>query len=1378
MRAVLPGKPAAKLQAISTALWDSKQIIAYVSGYALIILGGPHDVLQTIYHEEEEELIAVTIDEVSGRIAVCTHKVVHIYKPYGQREDALKWSLQCTVEPDPNLAPLSTLSWGIEEEILVGASSLILYSTNNGTEQIWRKPLANPVKFAQFSYDASLIASTGFRDRLVKLWRRLSFGTSDVRFDYAYLAHPTSVTGIHWRKPLHKEQQIEHVLFTLCADSKLRVWTAMDPHGLQILQLWAEINLVDSIQPRSISLAEQSKKRFAFILDSKDLRLATERAVEHASEEEKEQYAIGHLTDVANMCPEVCVVLDDRGHMSAWGLENVGCKTRKTTDVFNIVHSDGVRLHLGFNNGNSADNVQLYPVCGEGKGSGFSLLVHHFDGRIDWLEGGIDKLFDPSPQKNRLHVESTWTGHSGAIKKVNRTVSGQALVSRTEHGETIVWVQKASASSTTLHRQSIIDISEHIHRTCVLQEGSFVILLHHDKISLWDTRERTAIKVADCPYTVRGKPLCLILLPELETEKSIAHVATVSSEMKGIVWEVIMPSESSSKGQRRQSQAISLKQFCTVDLGSGDDLAFVLPVDPAGSTPVISGFLDTFARDVAISYTRSGVVKSWTAKVDRRRRKIDWLQTSSVETGIQDPSLASGSSIRKAAIVDSEKTTLTIWDTRSQQLEYKEHFEGSGPIQDLDWATTPDSQSILSVGFPHSVIIYCQLRYDYLEAGPSWASIREIRLRDLTPHPIGDSVWLGSGNLVIGAGNQLFIHDKHVTLSESLVPDLRLTAHERKLQDMFTVVSRLNGPLPAYHPQFVSQCLLAGKISQMQAIIIELLQKLKFFTEGDHLDPLLDQPAQFFVEENMEHYIAPVKNRRTSYIDFTEDEKPSAVTEEVAAALNEKLTETKVPLLSSQEQFRLADIIECMGTVEKHRRSIDDNAARFLLFFRQHVILSSSKHLDESSSISWREITWAYHSGSQDILVDLVNRHFNSRMLWKHAKESGMFMWMSDINALKAQFEVIARNEYTKTDEKNPVDCSLYYLALRKKAVLVGLWRMATWSREQGATQRLLANNFQEQRWKVAAQKNAYALMGKRRFEYAASFFLLADSLKDAVSVLANQMGDIQLAIAVARVYEGDNGPVLRSFLVEKVLPLAAEEGNRWQATWAFWMLQQRDRAVRALVSPIHTLLSPPGSPAGNLQAKSFLTDDPALVVLYKLLREKSLQTLKGAAMVPPREEWDFVTHTARLYGRMGCDLLALDLVRNWEFLPPPPTSTSTSTVLPTSPASLDGTSTTTSTTTAKVTSPVRTRPPPSALNGNFDIKDIDPRKMLRRRSSLVVADLPSPIRAGFASAEQKEAVVEEERQQKQVKQAAAPPPTPKTFQEPDANSLLDSFGF
>lgn len=82
----------------------------------------------------------------------------------------------------------------------------------------------------------------------------------------------------------------------------------------------------------------------------------------------------------------------------------------------------------------------------------------------------------------------------------------------------------------------------------------------------------------------------------------------------------------------------------------------------------------------------------------------------------------------------------------------------------------------------------------------------------------------------------------------------------------------------------------------------------------------------------------------------------------------------------------------------------------------------------------------------------------------------------------RSQFELIARNEYTKGDDKNPIDCSLYYLALKKKTVLQGLWRMATWHKEQVATQRLLANNFDEPKWRTTALKNAYALLSKRRF--------------------------------------------------------------------------------------------------------------------------------------------------------------------------------------------------------------------------------------------------------------------------------------------------------
>lgn len=150
-----------------------------------------------------------------------------------------------------------------------------------------------------------------------------------------------------------------------------------------------------------------------------------------------------------------------------------------------------------------------------------------------------------------------------------------------------------------------------------------------------------------------------------------------------------------------------------------------------------------------------------------------------------------------------------------------------------------------------------------------------------------------------------------------------------------------------------------------------------------------------------------------------------------------------------------------------------------------------------------------------------------------------------------------------------------------------------------------------------------------------------------------------------------------------------------------------------------------------------FLTDDPALVVLYAQLRHQTLQTLRGASKINPRIEWEFVLHSAKLYDRMGCDLLGLDLgrfcgavlfslhadgwtnamtVRNWEF---------------------------------------QMNQPPG-FGGDYN-----PLKLLRRRSSLVVNDLPATrIR------------VEDEPAPSGEKAK-----NPTVFEEPDMGSLLDSFG-
>jgi WD40 repeat protein len=722
---------------------------------------------------------------------------------------------------------------------------------NDEPRLVWKKKLATPVKFAQFSPDSSLIVTVGRYDRLAKVWRRLAFGADEVRFEVSYLPHPNVVTGIHWRLPRHPEQSIDNVLYTICADNKIRVWAVTDQHALSALQLWTEIDMEESVQPRNASDEDQGpQRRYGFILDGRDFCVATERAIQRTTGN-KENHALEHIIEVASKAPEICVVTDGQGHMSAWALEDIGSKAKTNLSVFNILHVEGLEFGFASDRSPQEDYAQIFAFQSTPSDDKLSILVHHFDGRIEWYDSHVDVLFDPAPRTKRIRQSASWSGHTAPVKKIVRNATGDTLVSRTNENKATVWKQRRREGGSILAHKSVLLSDEHIHRTCVIEDANLLVNLHHNGISLWDFSANHSKKLASLPFSVSTKPLCVLPIPSIETTAGVAYVATIWADMHGIVWEVRSPSVDGQKVKSGNNQENTLREFCTFDMGLKEDIAYILPVDPAGPKTATSGFFDSFSTDIALSYTHSGVVRTWTAKVDPKNVKIDWLLQSTVDTGITNPGLASGSSIRKAALVDENRTHLTIWDTNNAQLEFEEHFASHDIIRDLDWTSTPDKQSILAVGFPHKVVLLSQLRYDYLDSRPSWTQVREIWIRDLTPHPIGDSCWLNNGNLVIGAGNQLFVYDKDIDVGNRLISELRMPSRGLASVDLFDVVSRLNGPLPVFHPQFLAQCILAGKTSLVHSILLSLHRKLKFYTDGDELDGFLEMPVECFYEEDV-----------------------------------------------------------------------------------------------------------------------------------------------------------------------------------------------------------------------------------------------------------------------------------------------------------------------------------------------------------------------------------------------------------------------------------------------------------------------------------------------------------------------------------------------
>lgn len=78
--------------------------------------------------------------------------------------------------------------------------------------------------------------------------------------------------------------------------------------------------------------------------------------------------------------------------------------------------------------------------------------------------------------------------------------------------------------------------------------------------------------------------------------------------------------------------------------------------------------------------------------------------------------------------------------------------------------------------------------------------------------------------------------------------------------------------------------------------------------------------------------------------------------------------------------------------------------------------------------------------------------------------------------------EDIARNQYLAGEYRDPVSCTLLYFALGKHKLVHGLWKRASFHNEQKLMLKFLSNDFSEARWKTAALKNAYALLGKQRW--------------------------------------------------------------------------------------------------------------------------------------------------------------------------------------------------------------------------------------------------------------------------------------------------------
>ncbi|PLW30099.1 hypothetical protein PCASD_16725 [Puccinia coronata f. sp. avenae] len=481
--------------------------------------------------------------------------------------------------------------------------------------------------------------------------------------------------------------------------------------------------------------------------------------------------------------------------------------------------------------------------------------------------------------------------------------------------------------------------------------------------------------------------------------------------------------------------------------------------------------------------------------------------------------------------------------------------------------------------------------------------------------------------------------------------------------------------LPPWHPALLKNQLLFGYFSTTFATISCLSLALKGSLQP--LTMLSQRIVTIGLKDDGDLMIQELEELANESV-LPENLSPTTLSQ---AHIDIISSSNGIPLLTGDEQASLLKLAKALLQVQTARsHGVDAHGCQYIFSLVDHLshnAVASGFGTDlgfgprQDCGILSAQLSCTRGLLGQETCTILSECSVSAgaqKLDWRAARSAGLFLWLESPDEVHRYLERVAQAEYMSGGggdtarssdklrgtshgamEQDPAACSLFYLALSKKRLLVGLWNVAYGHADRPLMTKFLQNDFSQPRWKTAAQKNAFALLSRQRFRFAASFFLLADRLQDAVNVCVRQLDDWQLAVAIVRAYEGDRGAAMDKLLTTVVLPLGFSSGNRWLVSWCFRMLGEVELACRVLVGQwddplIRNRWTPSVHDNVGVRVGPL---DLSLVLLFSRLKRAARSPLAWT------EERALVLLAVDELMNAGCPGVAGWLMQNWHVDPP-----------------------------------------------------------------------------------------------------------------------------
>nr|XP_015888746.2 uncharacterized protein LOC107423659 isoform X2 [Ziziphus jujuba var. spinosa] len=408
------------------------------------------------------------------------------------------------------------------------------------------------------------------------------------------------------------------------------------------------------------------------------------------------------------------------------------------------------------------------------------------------------------------------------------------------------------------------------------------------------------------------------------------------------------------------------------------------------------------------------------------------------------------------------------------------------------------------------------------------------------------------------------------------------------------VVEKLSGSLPVYHPEALLMNMYAGNWKRAYMAVKHLVEwltdKRSKPAKSCHIVPQIPLSSYFegFIPNSLPdkgfHWSGDASLSTSSFqtqrglspFAYGLDSGPpnnllisSSTKPELSSFMEPLENFHELAAITKAEKTQILAIIDLLNEVANPHsasvyESLDESGKRFWIALRFQQLHFSRRFgrpaTVEELVIDAGLIVWAYHSDCQENLFGSI---LPSEPSWQEMRKLGIGFWFTNVAQLRTKMEKLARLQYLR--KKDPKDCALLYIALNRIQVLAGLFKISKDEKDKPLVGFLL-RNFQEEKNKAAALKNAYVLMGRHQLELAIAFFLLGGDTSSAINVCAKNLGDEQLALVICRLVEGRGGQLEHYLITKFILPSTIEKGDCWLASLLEWELGNYSQSFKNML--------------------------------------------------------------------------------------------------------------------------------------------------------------------------------------------------------------------